>query len=124
MPETCKKSASGSYINQYYDLCILKTIQMEFIIHLTQIIITPAIVVLAVYFVLNRMLKREADARSEQQRAGFSQTVLPLRLQAYERIVILLERISPSQLLIRLNHPGITAGQMQWQMLKSIREEF
>lgn len=97
---------------------------MEYIADLAQIIVTPTIVVIAAYLVLNRMLKREADARNETQRAGLSQTVLPLRLQAYERIVILMERISPQQMLIRLNHPGMSAGQMQWQMLKTIREEF
>ncbi len=51
-------------------------------------------------------------------------TILPLRLQAYERFVLFLERIHPSNLVMRLNNPGLTALQMQSLLIRTIREEF
>ncbi len=51
-------------------------------------------------------------------------TILPLRLQAYERFVLFLERIHPSNLLLRVNSPDITALQLQSLLVRTIREEF
>jgi hypothetical protein len=50
--------------------------------------------------------------------------ILPLRLQAYERIVLLLERISPQNLILRINKPELTALQLQSALIKAIRDEF
>lgn len=49
---------------------------------------------------------------------------LPLRLQAYERFVLFLERIHPSNLLMRLSNPELTSVQLQSLLVKTIREEF
>jgi hypothetical protein len=51
-------------------------------------------------------------------------TILPLRLQAYERFVLFLERIHPSNLMLRLNNPDLTAAQLQSLLVRTIREEF
>jgi hypothetical protein len=50
--------------------------------------------------------------------------VLPLRLQACERFILFLERIHPSNLVMRLNSPEITALQLQSLLVRTIREEF
>jgi hypothetical protein len=50
--------------------------------------------------------------------------VLPVRLQAYERILMLLERISADNLVMRHRNHQVTAVAMQALLLKSIREEF
>jgi len=50
--------------------------------------------------------------------------VLPLRLQACERFILFLERIHPSNLVMRLNNPDLTAMQMQSLLVRTIREEF
>jgi hypothetical protein len=50
--------------------------------------------------------------------------ILPLRLQAYERFVLFLERIHPSNLVMRLNSPDLTAMQLQSLLVRTIREEF
>lgn len=60
--------------------------------------------------------------------AGTSTTdkniIIPLRLQAYERFVLFLERIHPSNLVMRLNTPELTAAQLQSLVVRTIREEF
>jgi hypothetical protein len=50
--------------------------------------------------------------------------LMPLRLQAYERIVMFLERISPQNLVMRLNAPELSALQFQSLLVRTIREEF
>jgi hypothetical protein len=50
--------------------------------------------------------------------------LVPLRLQAYERFVLFLERIHPSNLVMRLNNPDLTATQLQSLVVRTIREEF
>ena len=45
-------------------------------------------------------------------------------LQAYERLVILTERVALPNIVSRANQPGITAREMQLLMLESIKQEF
>ena len=51
-------------------------------------------------------------------------TTRPLQLQAYERLVILTERVALPNIVSRANLPGITAREMQLLMLESIKQEF
>lgn len=47
-----------------------------------------------------------------------------LRLQAYERLVLLIERIRPSALLVRVQQPAASAKVLQELLLHEIRNEF
>ena len=47
-----------------------------------------------------------------------------LQLQAYERLVILTERVGLPNLVSRANLPGLSAKEMQLLMLESIKQEF
>lgn len=47
----------------------------------------------------------------------------PLQLQAYERLVMLAERIAIPNLVSRLNQPGLNAKEMQLILLESIKQE-
>lgn len=49
---------------------------------------------------------------------------IPLRLQAYERLVLLTERISLPNLVTRLNQAGISAVEMKMILNEHIRQEF
>ena len=53
-----------------------------------------------------------------------SEVILPVRLQAYERICLLLERITPSNMLVRLSSAGQSAAEYQRILLAEIRNEF
>lgn len=47
-----------------------------------------------------------------------------LKLQAYERLVLLTERISLPSLVTRLNQPGISAAEMKMILTENIKQEF
>lgn len=59
----------------------------------------------------------------EIRKESLKQT-LPLRLQAYERTILFLERINPSNMLIRLHVPGMSAREMQNVIISDIRAEY
>lgn len=50
--------------------------------------------------------------------------VTPIRLQAYERLALYLERISPDSLVLRCYQPGMDAKMLQGMMTKTIRDEW
>ncbi|HEV2480435.1 MAG TPA: hypothetical protein VGS79_12250 [Puia sp.] len=47
-----------------------------------------------------------------------------LQLQAYERLILLTDRIALPNLIARVNTPGLTARDMQGLLIQSIRQEF
>lgn len=85
----------------------------------------PALVVmvLTIYLVrayANRELRlKEAEIRKDSRKE-----LIPIRLQAYERMALFLERISLESLISRLRKPGMSAPDMQLEMISNIRMEF
>jgi|SRR5690349_9166203 hypothetical protein len=59
----------------------------------------------------------------EEQKNTDSDTIR-LRLQAYERITLLTERIALQNLLSRQNNPGLSCRQMQISLIDSIKQEY
>ena len=85
----------------------------------------PALVVFATAFIMFRGFIRNEENRIQKELSDRNRkTVLPIRLQAYERLALLLERISPESIIMRINKPGMTAKQLHTELLASIRSEF
>jgi hypothetical protein len=85
----------------------------------------PAIIVgVAVVFVINAFFKEARLRRNEELKAESRKVTLNLQLQAYERITLFIERIAIQQLVMRLSLPGMAGLQLQWEILKTINEEF
>jgi len=51
-------------------------------------------------------------------------SLMPLRLQAYERLILFVERINPTNILIRLHQQGISVTQLQTLVISEINAEF
>jgi hypothetical protein len=87
--------------------------------------ILPAIIVAGAIFLLFRQyLEKEQQRHLIELRLDASKTTLPLRLQAYERLTLLLERISPSNILVRLSSGGQSAADYHRLLQQEIRAEF
>ena len=56
--------------------------------------------------------------------AGIKFDSMPMQLQAYERLVLLTERIALPNLISRLNQPGISAYEMKIILTENIKHEF
>jgi hypothetical protein len=89
----------------------------------------PSIIVLAgVYFIMNNFFENEWRRRSVDQQASVEkekvQITLPIKLQAYERLILFLERINPNSSLHRVRKPGMTSSDLQLALISNIRTEF
>ncbi len=97
---------------------------MEAIVELAKLIIPAALVLYAMYLMVRSFLNKELERRLLEIKMKNSETILPIRLQAYERMCLFLERISPGNLVPRLNTGGLTSKELQHILLKEIRDEF
>ena len=87
--------------------------------------ILPALIVfLTSYMLIRKFLENDHKIRKIDLMLKNEQYILPVRLQAYERLVLFLERISPESLLMRVNRQGMTSQQLHSELLSIIRSEF
>jgi hypothetical protein len=88
-------------------------------------IVLPALIVfLTAYFLFRDMLTNAQREREFEFRVKNSGQVTPVRLQAYERLALVLERISPQSLLMRVSPHELTTSDYQQLLLSNIRQEF
>jgi hypothetical protein len=97
---------------------------MEALIEFGKIIIPASLVLYAVFLTVRSFIAKEIELKKLEVRTRSIETILPARLQAYERMTLFLERIAPQNLLIRLNNPGFTARDFQKVLLDEIRNEY
>lgn len=85
----------------------------------------PSIVVfLTAFYTLRQFMGREMVGRAADFKREDRKQVLPLRLQAYERLVLFLERISPGALVLRVHKSNMTSRTFHAELTATIREEF
>jgi hypothetical protein len=94
------------------------------LVEILKITIPSLIVFLTAFYVLKTVLQKENENRKIQVVLQNQKIITPLRLQAYERIILFLERIAPNSVIIRLQTPNMTVGQLHKEMLITIRTEF
>jgi hypothetical protein len=97
---------------------------MEIITDILKITIPALIVFLTAWILLRNMIRNDQDRRRQEIILQGARTVTPIKLQAYERIVLFLERISLESLLVRVSSPDMTVSQLQSALLTTIRSEF
>lgn len=97
---------------------------METLSDILKITIPALIVFFTAWVLLRNMIKNDQDKRRQELLLQNSRTVTPIKLQAYERIVLFLERISLESLLVRVSSPEMSVQQLHSAMLNAIRSEF
>jgi hypothetical protein len=97
---------------------------MNVLSEILKYILPSALMLLAVYLVIQKFLQKESLRFEKEREIARQKEVFPVRMQAYERIILLLERISPSNLILRVNKPGINAVQFQSLLIQNIRDEY
>ena len=85
----------------------------------------PAIVVglIAYYFFKGHTANEEGRRRYLIQKEAQNK-ILPMRLQAYERIALLMERLDPNKLLIRVKPYSEEVEKYENLLIKNIEQEF
>ena len=97
---------------------------MDLLSDFLKLIVPAALVLYGMYLTVKLLLEREADRHQYEVKNRYTETVVPIRLQAYERMVLFLERISPNNLLLRLGGSATTVLEFQQRLLQEIRDEY
>jgi len=97
---------------------------MEVALEILKYILPAAIVFVGVYFVMQNFLESELRKVELKYKSDNQELVTPMRLQAYERMVLYLERINLSNMVMRMHRQGMSAKQLQNSMLEVIRGEY
>lgn len=97
---------------------------MDALIELIKILVPSSVVLYAAYLLVRTFIHKELELRKLEVRSRAIETVLPNRLQAYERMVLFLERMSPQNLLVRLSSSGMPAREFHQLLLSEIRNEY
>lgn len=97
---------------------------MDILLQIALVVLPAGAVLITVILFLRK--QGEKDLRNiqfelkKERQAYF----LPNRVEAYQRAVLLMERISPNSLVMRLHNPGLPAKMLQAELLQAIREEY
>ncbi|MAC96101.1 MAG: hypothetical protein CMC96_11435 [Flavobacteriales bacterium] len=97
---------------------------MEVVFEILKYVLPSAIVFVGVYFIMNNFFDNEQRKMSLRMRTDDRKQVLPIRLQAYERIILYLERINLSNMVMRMHKNNMSSRDLQRQMLSGIRSEY
>ncbi len=97
---------------------------MDALIEYGKILLPASIVLYGVYLMVRSFINKEIELKRLEVRSRSIETILPNRLQAYERICLFLERISPPNLLLRLNNPIYSSRELHKILLDEIRNEY
>jgi len=97
---------------------------MDEILEILKYTLPSFILFLTVYIMIRYHFRSEDRKRRIEITLASQKTILPIRLQAYERITLFLERISPESMIMRLVLADMTAKQLQTELLATIRAEF
>ncbi|MBS1595019.1 MAG: hypothetical protein JST90_11925 [Bacteroidetes bacterium] len=89
------------------------------------ILILPAVFIgVGMYMLVRAFIRRDQDLRVLELRMTTSKETRLLKLQAYERMTLFLERISPAAVIARVLDSDMNNRDLQQAIISSIRAEF
>ena len=97
---------------------------MDFISNHVDYIIVALIVVTPLLLMVRWFFKKELEEKRLDNFLRVRKEILPQKLQAYERLTLLLERVLPEALVLREQKQGVTSLKFHSQLLRAVRKEF
>ena len=81
------------------------------------------LIVIAVLFIAVAYYIFTSKSAKNDEAASTSSATKQMQLNAYERLILLVDRIALHNLISRLNQPGASSREMQHLLTQSIKEE-
>jgi len=92
------------------------------------LVIVAVVFAIALVIIVQQFLKKlnfneslMLQGELKKQRQDF---FLAHRMEAYQRVILYMERIHPSSIVLRMNQPNMNALVLQTMVLKAIRDEY
>ena len=87
--------------------------------------ILPAIIVfVTAYFLIKKLVDSQYHLKALELKSKYSKEAIPLKLQAYERLILFCDRIDIPSLILRLKTPKMTSIELKNTMIISVQKEF
>jgi len=102
----------------------METLLFPLLLVFIQIILLSGLVLTAIWFYFRIKRKQLLVPSSTQSPDEYKRIYLTTKLQACERLILFLERISPPNLILRVHTSEMTSIQLQTALIRTIREEF
>lgn len=97
---------------------------MTTVLEIIKITVPAMVVFAAAYFVLKQFLDNQRAMKQIELKQNQQNTTTPLRLQAYERLSLLCERMALPSMMLRLRKDGTTASQFRSALMLAIQQEY
>jgi hypothetical protein len=88
------------------------------------IIAVGAIIIFALLWMARHIHTLHLRYQKTIKKENSRQATFPMRMQAYERLAILMERLTPEELLLRYNKQASTVEELQIMLLSAVRSEY
>ena len=96
----------------------------DFFFDVLKYTLSGLLIIFAAYFLIKNQFDNYYNLKELEYKTLVVKDILPLKLQAYERMTLFVERINPANLLLRLHVSGMTAKEMQNMILSELRAEY
>lgn len=97
---------------------------LSVLLEIVKLTVPALIVFLTVRALLKEYLGKQYELRLLEQQKERRQQTIPMKLQAYERLSLLCERINLPSLLVRVRQEGMSARELHLVMLSTIQQEY
>ncbi len=97
---------------------------MTVLIYILGTFLVSVIVFLTSFFSVRMFIQNDERKRLLELKEHNKSVIAPVRLQAYERMAMFLERIEPNQLILRLNDGNTNNAGLRLLLIATIRSEF
>lgn len=97
---------------------------METVLEIAKYTIPSIVMLIATYMIVNKFLTSQITRKQLALFQETQETTIPLRLQAYERLALFIERINPRNLIPRVYESNMNVAVLQHVMVHAIKAEF
>lgn len=97
---------------------------MEIVLHIVLVTIPAVAVIAMAYLMLKKFAEAEDRKAIRSLKLERQKYLLPKRVEAYQRMILFLDRVSPNSLIMRIHDSQTNAHTFHQKLLLSIREEF
>ncbi|MBE7179085.1 MAG: hypothetical protein INR69_21965, partial [Mucilaginibacter polytrichastri] len=94
------------------------------LIDIAKLAVAGIAVVAAAFAFFKPYFERYVRLKHLDYRKAVTERTTPLKLQAYERLILFLDRINPANMVIRLRDDELTAREFEILMVQEIRQEY
>jgi hypothetical protein len=98
--------------------------QINYLLDILKFTLAGVGTIYVAFYLIKPYLDKAEKMQLMELKKMVSNQTLPLRMQAYERLVLFVERANPANLLIRLNETPYSAHEMYSLIVSEIRTEY